>query len=118
MSYVGSKRIHLNNFTLAMDDAPPGQFAHFFYGPFTAQTPVADGFLCVGTDVFGFRRLYPGGQINPQGHLEQTLDFPSLNGHMTILPGTSMKFQSWYRDRINGQSTSNFSDGLAVTFCQ
>ena len=118
MGFVGSKRIHSNNFTLSMDDAPPGQFAHFFYGPFEGQIPVASGVLCVGADSFGFRRLYPGGQIDPSGRLEFPLDFPSLLNQYTILPGQSLKFQCWFRDQMGGQSTSNFSDGLSVTFCE
>ncbi len=118
LGYVGSKRIHVNDFSLTMTGAPPGQFAHFFYGPFETQTPVASGFLCVATDHFGFRRIYPGGQIDANGSLIQPIDFTALFSQYTILPGESLKFQCWYRDQVNGQSTSNFSDGLSVTFCE
>ncbi|MEZ5973668.1 MAG: hypothetical protein R3E96_02150 [Planctomycetota bacterium] len=32
----------------------------------------------------------------------------TLQNQYTILPGTSWKFQCWYRDWVNGCSTSNF----------
>ncbi|MEZ5973667.1 MAG: hypothetical protein R3E96_02145 [Planctomycetota bacterium] len=117
MGHTGTKRVHLNNFVLTLDGGPPGQFAHFFYGTTEDQVPMAGGYLCVGTDANGFRRLYPGGQIDANGHLDWPIDFPTLQNQYTILPGTSWKFQCWYRDWVNGQSTSNFSDGLSVTFC-
>ncbi len=118
LGFVGSKRIHANDFTLTMEDAPPGQFAHFFFGPFQNQFPVASGFLCVSADSFGIRRLYPGGQIDANGNMTWPVDFSALTGHLMILPGTTMNFQCWYRDNVGGMSTSNFSDGYSVTFCE
>ena len=120
MSYIGQRRVHQNNFTLAVDNAPPNQFAHFFYGPEATQSPVADGILCVGGNgAAGIMRLLPSGQIDANGHLERFLDLPSTQGTVhAILPGSLWHFQCWFRDPAGGPNGSNFSDGLAVTFCQ
>lgn len=114
---AGSLQLAQNNFALTLQDGPPGQFGVFFYGPYQGQTPVAQGFLCVGADQFGFRRLFPAGQVDAQGDMVFPLDFTALTGAHTILPGTVVNFQCWYRDMINGASTSNFSDALSVSFC-
>ena len=77
MGYSGSKRVHVNDFTLTLDDAPPGQFAHFFYGSEAIQAPFADGFRCVNADIM---RLVPAGMIDSQGHLERSLDLAPQAG--------------------------------------
>ncbi|MEZ5973666.1 MAG: hypothetical protein R3F33_14375 [Planctomycetota bacterium] len=117
IGYSGVKRIHMNDFTLTVQDAPPGQFAYFFYGTGEIQVHLASGYLCVSTDSSGYRRLHPGGSIDAGGHFEWALDFPTLLNQYTIDPGSTWKFQCWYRDQVGGQGTSNFSDGLSVTFC-
>ncbi len=118
MGHTGTLQVQNNDFTLTLDGEPPGEFGLFFFGPFARQTPLAGGYLCVGSDVFGYRRLFPTRQIDTAGQMLTQVDFTTLNGYQTILPGTNWKFQCWYRDHVGGVSTSNFSDGLSVTFCE
>ncbi|MBL4770501.1 MAG: hypothetical protein JKY61_05045 [Planctomycetes bacterium] len=117
IGYTGSLEIAQNNLALTLQDGPPGQFALFFYGPFQAQVPVAQGHLCIGPDQFGFRRLLPAGQIDPNGNLSYPIDFTALTGSHTLLPGIAVNFQCWYRDVINGASTTNFSNAQSIKFC-
>ena len=41
---------------------------------------------------------------------------PTPNGLISVLPGESWNFQLWYRDSVSGSATSNFSNGLQLTF--
>jgi hypothetical protein len=71
----------------------------------TAQTPLFAGFLCVGSP---FTRLVPGSAADAAGNALRALD---LHG---ATPGQTRYYQYWYRD--GALATSNFSDGLALTF--
>ncbi|MCP5023544.1 MAG: hypothetical protein GY930_17470, partial [bacterium] len=116
IGYAGSLDLSQNNFALTLQDGPPGQFGLFFYGPFQAQTPVAQGFLCIGSDAFGFRRLFPAVQIDNNGNASRSIDFPSLTGSHMVMPGVQVNFQCWYRDIVGGLSVSNFSDAQSISF--
>jgi hypothetical protein len=118
IGYQGTGNIPANHFALTLSDGPPSQFAHFFYGTGEVTFPLAQGALCVSTDGNGYRRLYPAMLIDPTGSLLRPLDFPSLQNQYAITAGSTWKFQCWYRDSVGGQSVSNFSDGLSMTFCQ
>ena len=113
MGWSGSTVIGDDDFTLTLSGGPPGQFAHFFFGPEPNQVPVADGFLCVGPGASGFVRLVPSGMIDGGGFLERELEMIDIH----YLPST-LYFQAWYRDPSGGPSGSNFTDGLRVTFCK
>ncbi len=114
----GSLRIGNNDFFLTVDDAPPAQFGYFFYGPDPRMVTVADGIHCVAGGNLGIRRMPPAGMTDAQGHYERHLDFPStLNTPLAIVPGSQWRFQFWFRDPAGGPGGSNFSSGLAVTFC-
>ena len=117
IGHTGSLSLTQNNFALTLQDGPPGQFALFFYGPFQTQVPVAQGFLCVGADLFGYRRLHPPGQIDANGNVAYPIDFTALTGSHILLPSTEVNFQCWYRDIVGGLSTANFSDAQSITFC-
>jgi hypothetical protein len=41
---------------------------------------------------------------------------PMNSGNGSILSGTMMNFQFWYRDKPGGGAGHNLSDGLNVTF--
>jgi hypothetical protein len=43
-------------------------------------------------------------------------EVPQPNGFMTFLPGETWNFQAWHRDTVGGQSTSNFTDAVSVTW--
>ena len=52
------------------------------------------------------------------GEVSLALDLantPTPIGNVAIMVGETWNFQCWYRD-LNPQATSNFSDGLSITF--
>lgn len=115
ISSVGSLALGDNDFTLAVVDAPSNQFGLFFYGASTANTPLGDGFLCVGAPLF---RLLPPIQTDGAGDADRQVDFtvlPASSGAGQIVSGSSYYFQFWYRDVTPGGF--NFSNGLETVFC-
>ena len=118
---AGSTSIVANNFILTAQGATPNQFAVFFYGPEQAQTPLGDGFLCIGAGTAGFFRLPPVQLIDGNGRATCGVDFgvaPAIAGAGGILPGAAWNFQMWYRDQSGaGGAGSNLTDAVSVTFC-
>ena len=41
---------------------------------------------------------------------------PQPVGTVMVQPGDTWHFQAWHRDASGGQTTSNFTDAVAVTF--
>ena len=41
---------------------------------------------------------------------------PTPTGFVSVVAGQTRYFQAWHRDAIGGSATSNFTNGLAVTF--
>ena len=41
---------------------------------------------------------------------------PTPGGLVAATAGQTWNFQAWYRDAVGGTATSNFTDGLAVTW--
>ena len=51
----------------------------------------------------------------PTGSLMLDLGAIPVNPPTAVVPGDTWNFQCWYRD-LNPTLTSNFSDGLTITF--
>ena len=118
---TGSLSITANTFALTVQGATPNQFGYFFYGPEQAQSPLGDGFLCVGAGALGLFRLVPAVLVDGTGGLTRAVDFeqpPANAGAGAILPGSTWNFQMWHRDSTAGGGTgSNLTDGMSVLFC-
>ena len=72
----------------------------------------SNGFVCLGANIGRFNG--PGQVIvGPTGSVALSLNSFPTNPVQSVLPGDTWNFQCWYRDAGN---TSNFSDGLQVTF--
>jgi len=120
ISHSGSTSIAANTFTLEVVGAVPGQFGLLYYGPDELLQPFGDGFRCVGAGSLGTFRLNPPGTIDSFGDFYRLLDFtqpPANAGPGQIDPGSTWKFQFWYRDPAAGGAGFNLSDGLSATFC-
>ena len=120
MDWSGSTSVASNDFTLEVNDAPPGRPGLFFYGPNGANGgPFGDGARCVVAG--GSTRLFPLSGADVTGSVSRLLDFASLPvsaGSGQILEGSTMHFQFWFRDLTGpGGNGFNLSDGLRVTFC-
>ena len=120
IGWSGSIGISAGTFTLEVSGAPPGQMGKFYYGPVATQVPFGDGYRCVGAGSLGLFRLYPPQPVDATGQASRLLDFtspPAGSGQGAIAPGSTWKFQYWFRDPLGpGGSGHNLSDGLSVTF--
>lgn len=123
LSAVGSEAVATNDVTLTCTGLPPSSFGYFLSG--TVQGLVmgpggSQGNLCVGGNVGRFNRAAFGEIQNsgPSGEFSLTIDLsnmPTPTGAEALVPGDTRTFQCWYRD-ANPAATSNFSDGVEITF--
>ncbi|QDV07812.1 hypothetical protein Poly30_33450 [Planctomycetes bacterium Poly30] len=111
-----------NQVELFARNLPLGNFGYFLtsrtYGP--PATPMgSQGAICLDGSI---GRYIGPGQIRSSGSsgtfalsidLTQT---PQPSGFVSVLAGETWSFQAWYRDAIGGQVTSNFTDGVELTF--
>ncbi len=115
----------------------PGQLAYFLVGnEATAGIPVSNGQFClVGTPTAQFFRFNVAGTpMNSIGGFDATgtminavgtsstgfgFDVPGTipdSVPVPIVSGATWHFQGWYRDTPAGAGSSNFTNGLSVTF--
>lgn len=117
ISATGDASIAANNIKLTVNDAVPGSFGLFFYGPTQIQTAFGDGFRCAG----GMTSRIPGNlQANSAGAVTRSLDLnapPANMGTGLIEIGSTANFQFWFRDVPAGGAGFNLTDGVSVTFC-
>ncbi|MEZ6016422.1 MAG: lectin-like protein [Planctomycetota bacterium] len=118
----GSVVVADNDLTLEASGLPINSFGFFLTSVTQATVPMpggSQGTLCLGGAI---GRYVAAGQIKNSGaqgefslllNLTQT---PTPNGLIAVQAGQSRNFQAWYRDAVNGTATSNFTDGLSVTF--
>ena len=117
IGWSGSTSIGANDLTLEAYGLPANKLGIFIFGANAVQTPLANGFLCVGSP---FQRLGTT-QSGIFGDVAMTLDFtlpPFSTTPGAIATGATRKFQLWYRDPAAGGGFSNLTDGLSVTLCQ
>ena len=107
-----------NDVTLVATNLPQNQFGYFIGGQTQGFIPNPGGSmgnLCLGGTIgrFIIQIRFSG----PEGSFSIPLDIanlpPPLNS--AVQPGETWNFQSWFRDK-NPNTTSNFTDGLAITF--
>ncbi len=120
ISGQGSTTVSDNDLTLTADQLPTNQFAYFLAATgsgLIASPPGSMGNLCLGG---ALARLNATSQIRftgASGSIALQLDLTNMptNPAQPVLAGQTWYFQAWYRDTILS-STSNFSDGLQITF--
>jgi len=118
IDYVGSRRVHENDFTLVAADAVPGQFGLFFYGPDATAVTASEGLLCIAPGAAGYARIGDPVAIGAAGDAAQRLDLPTTLGTpYAIEAGSLWRFQFWFRDSLYSFPNWNYSDAIAVTFC-
>lgn len=122
LSASGSPVASDNDFTLTGSQLPDGEFCFFLASRtqgFIANPNSSQGNLCVLGDIARFN--LPGqlgqtanGQYSLQIPLDMVPEPPLLNS--TVMAGETWNFQLWYRDFLTTGPTSNFTEGLEVTF--
>ncbi|MFT7074394.1 MAG: hypothetical protein ACJA0P_000393 [Planctomycetota bacterium] len=123
MSASGSPSIAANDLTLMGSGLPQNSFSFFI----TSLTPAlvmnpggSSGNLCLSGNVG--RYVGPGEiqQAGASGTISLAIDLtriPQPNGFVPVVAGETWNFQAWFRDTdSSGSPTSNFTDGLAVSF--
>ncbi|MDP6763375.1 MAG: sulfatase-like hydrolase/transferase [Planctomycetota bacterium] len=117
MDSVGSTSIGTDDLVLVADHVSPGQFGVFFYGPTETQIPFGNGFRCVGGGSAGIVR-FAIVTANPLGDLICAVDYEHVNppNPSRIHPGSTWKFQAWFRDPEGGGSGFDLSNGRSITF--
>ncbi|MDG1049604.1 MAG: hypothetical protein P8R46_05295 [Planctomycetota bacterium] len=122
ISAEGSPSAAANNVTLTVSDLPPNSFGFFLSSETTANVANpggSQGNLCLGGAIGRFvgpgqiKNSGAGGTFDLQLDLTQQ---PSPTGFVSIQPGESWSFQAWHRDAVGGTVTSNFTNGLTISF--
>jgi subtilisin family serine protease len=118
MAWSGSTGVAAADLQLVASGCPPGVLGLFYYGDTEASVPFGDGVRCVGGSPGTYR--LPPVVVDGLGLATLDVDFnapPAGSGPGALLPGTTWKFQFWYRDPKGGSAGFNLSDGLSVSFC-
>ncbi len=122
MSATGSTAVSVNALTLVATDLPANSFGFFLASltqGFVGNPGGSMGNLCLGGSI---GRYVGPGQIQNSGSAQEIsllLDLtmtPTPTGLVSIAAGEVWNFQAWYRDAVGGVATSNFTDGLEITF--
>lgn len=126
----GSAQVIDDDLTLEARQLPPGSFA-FFVTSRSVVAPIpmpggSQGFLCLGGAIGRFQSQV--GAVSALGVYQISTDpgagpqrfsltaFPQPNGTVAVMAGETWSFQCWYRDVVGGAATSNFSEGVSITF--
>ncbi len=123
LAATGSAQVAANDVTLTVSDLPASSFGFFIVSPNQglAMNPGgSSGNLCLSGQIG--RYVGPGQvqQADASGNFELAIDLtmiPSPVGFVSATAGDTFNFQTWYRDSVmGGGTTSNFTNGLEVTF--
>ncbi len=121
MSAAGSRVVANNDLTVIASDLPNNSFGFFISSltqDFVPNAGASQGNLCLGGNIGRHSRAGEIIQAGATGQVQLLLnlaDMPSPTGTTAVLPGETWNFQIWYRD-ANPTVTSNYSDGLEITF--
>ncbi|MFT5050092.1 MAG: hypothetical protein ACI8QZ_001486, partial [Chlamydiales bacterium] len=99
-------------FSLQASELPARAPGLFFFSPTQVQTPMGDGFLCVGGNSVG---IYPPAFADNAGVVQRELNF-ATPAASTVISAADLNFQFWYRDRAAAGAGHNLSNGLNVIF--
>ncbi len=122
ISASGSSTASQNNLTLRCASMPNNSFGFFLTSTTQGNTPNpggSQGTLCLAGAI---GRYVGPGQIKNSGTLGEfslQLDLtqtPQPTGFVAVTAGQVWNFTCWYRDVAGGVATSNFSNGLRVSF--
>lgn len=122
LSAHGSPFVAANDVTLRASSLPLHSFGIFLTSRTqgsVAQPGGSQGILCLGGAI---GRYVGPGQIQNTGnagafHLPLDLTrTPTPTALIRVAVGETWNFQAWHRDAVGGTATSNFTDGVAITF--
>jgi hypothetical protein len=104
----GSSSVATNDLTV-LAGPTPYTIGILYYGNAQIQVPFGNGYRCVAGQT---QRLAPAGAPTC-GILSRTIDWNAQPAFLAQ-PGTTLYFQSWFRDPFSGPFGFNLSDGYAI----
>lgn len=116
---TGSSLVADNDLTLTASNLPVGQFGIFVVGDAQAQTPLAEGFLCVGGTIGRYQQPNQIQQVDMNGTFSLQIDLNGIPQGQIPVPvavGDTWNFQAWHRDVGAAGQTANLTDGISITF--
>lgn len=122
MSATGTAIVAQNDLVLHCADMPANAFGFFLNSPaagFVMNPGGSSGNLCLSGSI---GRYVGPGQVQNSGAggaialLVNLLQHPTPTGFVQVLPNGTWRFTCWFRDVSGGSVTSNFADGLEITF--
>ena len=121
MSADGSPNVANNDLTLTASGLPNNSFGFFITSRsqgFAANPGGSQGNLCLGGIIGRFQQQIVNSGSNGSFSIPADVTaFPDPTvGTVGVLPGDTWNFQAWHRDAVGGVTTSNFTDGLEITF--
>ncbi|MEM6570991.1 MAG: hypothetical protein AAF957_21445 [Planctomycetota bacterium] len=119
ISAVGSSAATDGELTLIASSLPTNS-AGYFVASMTQDFVVGPGGsagnLCIGGSVARFAAQVQNSGLSGSFSIDVDLDAIPTNPPQQVLPGQTWNFQAWFRDSAMGQPTSNFTDGLSITY--
>jgi hypothetical protein len=109
---LGSNSIGANDLILGASPVPVNQFGIFYYGSNEIEVPFGNGIRCVGG---GVNRL-PVEQSDNFFNIAHSVNNGQAPHSANLTPGSTWKFQCWFRDTVAGGSGFNLSNGKSITF--
>ena len=121
MTAIGS-RLATEPKQLRTTHMPTNVFGYYIAGTMTSVTQFpggSHGYLCVAGVTARFNRAGEIKFSGPTGSFSFDMDptsIPFATGTAPVMAGQSVTFQTWFRDTVSGNSTSNFSTAVAIPF--
>jgi hypothetical protein len=123
ISARGSTSAADNSVVLVASNLPDNRFGYFLVsqGQGLLMNPAGSwGHLCLaGTQPIGRLNETASIGFSQGGRFEVPIDLtrmPEPPGFSIVQAGETWNFQAWHRDIVAGQSGSNFTDAVAITF--
>ncbi len=123
LSAFGTPDLAVNALSIRAFDLPANQFGFFLVAPtqgLVTSVPNSQGTLCLGGAIGRFDQpseIQFSGEIGVFNLTVDLTSIPTPSGDVPVLPGETWNFQAWHRDTDGtGGATSNFTNGLEVTF--
>ncbi|MCP3919030.1 MAG: hypothetical protein GY711_26090 [bacterium] len=116
ISASGSSSAAANDVMLTASQLPAGQFGYFLAGQTQGffNPPGSQGIICITGNIGRYNQIANIIQ-GPTGTIALNLMAIPVNPPVAVQPGDTWNFQCWFRDN-NPTLTSNFTDGVEVTF--
>ena len=121
ISAFGCDCVSSNNVTLTADQMPANQSGYFLNSQTKGFVPFvggSQGNLCLAGSIGRYNRpgeILRSGDGGTFSLVLDLTDTPQPTGSVSIMPGETWNFQAWFRD-MNPGPTSNFTDGISITF--